>query len=110
MLFDGLAFHADDLPQLGDDLHQVTLVTHHVIDRLVGARYFVDYIGILSTFDGRCLHLQVRRRGRCSGWRGRRRVDPRQDFSLADQSATRSSFFRCLSLERHRRACIKRLR
>jgi hypothetical protein len=33
------------------DVHQLALGVHHVVDRLVGRRRFVNHVDVLTTFD-----------------------------------------------------------
>src|SRR6478735_3183799 len=46
-----LPFHTDHLAQRMLDVYELTLRVHHVINRLVGRRGFVDHVGIFAAFD-----------------------------------------------------------
>src|SRR5262245_38108033 len=54
-----LALHAQDLLQLRDNLDQVLLVLHDLIDALVGARDLVEHAVVLPALDARRLLAQV---------------------------------------------------
>ena len=45
------SFHTDHLLDLGDDLHQIALVSHHLLDVLVSAGNFIQHALVLTTFD-----------------------------------------------------------
>ncbi|MCU1267223.1 MAG: hypothetical protein JWM21_3541 [Acidobacteria bacterium] len=45
------SLNADHLLQLGDDLYQIALVSHHLLDVLVGAGNFVQHAYVLATFN-----------------------------------------------------------
>ena len=63
----GLALHAKDLLQGGDDLHQVLLLGHDDVDVLVGRGDLVDHLVVLPALHAVGLRGEVCRRERALG-------------------------------------------
>src|SRR5437879_1353797 len=55
-----LAFDTEHLLQLGHDFNKVGLVVHYFSNRLVGARYLVDHVCVLTTLYSSRLQSKVR--------------------------------------------------
>src|ERR1700680_779806 len=53
------ALHAHALLECVENINQIALVVHHMLDVLVRGRDLIDHVGIFSTLDSSCLLHQV---------------------------------------------------
>src|SRR6185295_20225791 len=53
------SFNTDHLLDLGNDLHQIALVTHHRLDVFVSAGNFVQHAYVFAAFNALCLSRQI---------------------------------------------------
>src|SRR6266581_9237906 len=63
-----LPFNANHLLQRVNDVHQVGLVGHHLLDVLVGPRDLVEHALVLAAFDALSLRDEVRAREAALGF------------------------------------------
>lgn len=62
-----LTLDTEHLFQLGDDLHEVALIGHDLVDRLVGGRDLVYDVRVLTALDAGRLQREVRRHATSNG-------------------------------------------
>src|SRR2546426_10615894 len=55
----GLSLHANHLLDLGNDLYQIALVSHHRLDVFVSAGNFIQHTNIFAAFNARGLARQI---------------------------------------------------